>query len=146
MAFTRISQLTRDPNTNSIANGQGLIKEGHSFFYLEDVQKVLHQVNNPDAVKLSQLAIIPVKFEKSDGEGNHNIHEVTGLALAKSDIQRDDMENITNTEWHEIVALAWPPYYKAASTQLINEDPDSPFEGYPFDGDDSYVPGLEIHK
>ncbi len=146
MAFTRISQLTRNPNTNSIVNGQGFIQEGHSFFYMEDVQKVLGQVPNPDDIKLSQLVIIPIKFEKNDGEGNHNIHEITGLALAKSDIKRDEMQNITNTEWYEIVALGWPPYYKPESTQLINEDADSEFQGYPFDGDDSYVPGLEIHK
>lgn len=146
MPFTDISQLTKNLKTGSIVNGEGFLVPGHSFFYADDIEKVLAQAEEDSEAKLSQLRLINVKFEKTDGEKNHNIHEVTVLALAKSEIQKDEEGNVVNKDWYDKVALSWPPYYDPQTPALDNEDPDSPFFGKRFSGDSSYVPGLQIDK
>lgn len=145
MAYTTISQLT--PNGDgSIVYGGTFFHKDVAFFYLKDIQMVLEQ-GGSDA-KLSQLCIINIKFEKNDGPRNHNREMVTGLALARSEPQFDGAGKIINTDWHEKVALAWPPYYiKDSVTTLENDDPSSEFFGHLFEGSDEYVPGfLPIKK
>ncbi|MCB0549726.1 MAG: hypothetical protein KDD19_19295 [Phaeodactylibacter sp.] len=147
MAFTTITELTLHEETGSIENGKGFLFEGNSFFYAADIKKVLEQAKNAPEAKLSQLCIINVKFEKNDDEKNHNRHDVTGLALAKSELQYDGENKIINTDWYEVVALAWPPYYIKGSVQTLEDnEPDSAFRGFLFEGSDEYVPGLQPLK
>lgn len=146
MSFTDISQLTKHPDNGSIVNGEGFYEPGHTFFYAEDIKKVLAQAAADPEVKLSQLQLIDVKFEKNHGEGNQNIHNIKVLALAKKEIKVDEEGNITNTEWYPKVALPWAPYYDPETTTLENNDPDSEFFGRRFSGHPDYKPGLEIHK
>lgn len=146
MAYTTISELTTQSDGN-IINGEGFVKKGHSFFYLEDIQMVLDQAKDFPETKLSQLQIVNIVFKKHDMEKNHNIPNVTGLALAKSEPQLDENGKIINTDWHKKVALAWPPYYiRGSVTTLENEDSKSPYFGYLFEGSDGYIPGNEITK
>lgn len=146
MSFTDISQLTENLKTGTIVHDEGFYDPGHTFFYAEDIKKVLAQAEANPKVKLSQLRLINVKFEKNHGEGNHNIHNIKVLALAKEAIRFDEEGNIVNEEWYEKVALPWAPYYDPETITLENEDPDSEFFGRRFSGHPDYKPGLEIHK
>lgn len=140
MAYTTISELTLNGDGSIVFDG-AFFQQDVAFFYLKDIQKVLQQ-GGSDA-KLSQLCIINIKFEKNDGPGNHNRHDVTGLALAKSELRFDGAGKIINTDWHETVALAWPPYYiKDSVTTLENDDSLSEFFGHLFEGSSEYIPGL----
>jgi hypothetical protein len=147
MSFTDISQLKKNAENGSIVNGKGLFKKGHTFFYAEDIQKVLAQAKDAPEIKLSQLQIVNVIFEKNHGAGNHDRHDITVLALAKTVPEFDPNDNITNNPgWYDKVALPWPPYYDPESTALADEEEDSAFPGEPFSGHPDYKPGIEIHK
>ncbi|MCB9266736.1 MAG: hypothetical protein H6558_17050 [Lewinellaceae bacterium] len=139
MAYTTISELEGFDGTDRIENGPGFFKEGHTFFYAEDIQLVLAQGDTN--TKLSQLRILNIVFKRNDGSGNHNRHEVTGLALAKSEIQTDAEDRILNEDWYDNVALAWPPYYIRGSVQNLEDQENEGFIGDLFEGSPEYVPG-----
>ncbi|MCB0569789.1 MAG: hypothetical protein KDC66_08510 [Phaeodactylibacter sp.] len=143
MGFAKISDLTL--RNGSIDNGEGFIAPGHSFFYLEDIQRVLAPREANPNIRLSQLRIVSIMFDKDDGPNNHNRHEVTGLALLRSEPQFDQDGKITNTDWYDDVALAWPPYYITDSVELLTDDKEG-FDGKRFTGSMDYGPGKRIFK
>ena len=139
MAYTTIDEL----DTSGIADGEiekgaGFFKPGHSFFYIEDINKVLQQAPNEP---ISNLKVVNIVFFRNDQEGNHDRHEVTGLAL-----KRTTPSNGKN--WYDNVALAWPPYYRRESTESLKDtNPvDSDYLNMPFQGADNYIPGNELQK
>lgn len=146
MAYTKRDQLT--PPTGNLINGRGFLVPGHSFIYVEDLLKVIRQA--PDA-KLSQLQVVPIVFERLDGKSNHNITQVSGLAITTGDLKTDAQGNITNEDWHDIIGLFWPSFYSPGTVDgIANErtgkEEGAEFNGEPFGGDPSYAAGLELHK
>ena len=140
MAYTTIDQLTPDPSTGSIVRGDGLYLRDNTFFYAEDIKKVVAQ--DPNAT-LAQLQMIPVLFERSDGDENHNQHEVTVLALAKDPI---DGAPLTALQWHDVVAMAWPPYYKQNTVAVTDSQPGSAYKGQRYLGSPNYNTGMKINR
>lgn len=127
MAYTTLDQLTK--KGNSIINGNGLYFKERSFFYTEDILEIIKQ----DPVLEERIKLINVKFELNDGK-NERYHDITILALKKqSDNYNDNDGNAEN--YHEKVALGWPPYYKRR-----DEFDDK------FPGDPSYLPGKYLEK
>ena len=152
MAYTTIPNLTTsDPKSGEIENGSGYYKPGHTFFYWQDIEKVLEQsIGAP----IANLKLVNIKFERKDGGKNHERYEVTGLALRKTDEEIEALGGSFNNEvegkskWHNKVALAWPVYYREGSTQTLldSDNPKQEYNGQPFEGHDEYLPGFEIHK
>ena len=146
MSYTTIDELTKN-GSGKIFHTGGIYEPGHTFFYAEDIKAVLRQTGAEEA-SVTQLGIISIKFEREDGE-NHGIKLVTGLALAKSPLERDESGKIINGEemdWFDIVAIAWPPYYKGGTTDLIDNFPGSTAPGELFEGSDDYLVGEKITK
>ena len=140
MAYTTIDHLdTLGLAAGEIEKGAGFFKPGHSFFYIEDINKVLEQAQDEP---ISNLQIVNITFHRDDQEGNHDRHEVTGLALKRTALGPN------GEKWHNNVALAWPPYYKRASTESLKDtNPvDADYLNMPFQGADNYNPGQILHN
>ncbi len=152
MAYTTVQNLTtKDPKSGEIENGPGFFKPGHTFFYWEDVDLVLKQ--SPDA-PVSNLKLVNIVFERDDDGLNHYRYEITGLALKKTDPElaaldgKFDNTAIGQSKWHDIVALAWPVYYKGGSTETLldSDNPRSEFNGQRFRGSNDYNPGGPLNR
>lgn len=152
MAHTTIPELTTlDPLSGEIENGPGFFFEDQTFFYWADIAKVLTQ--SPKA-PIENLRKVNVLFQLDDGAHNHERHEVTGLALRKTEEEIAALNgNFNNavlgqSKWHNIVALAWPVYYKEGSTQTFvdSENEKTDYNGMLFSGSSQYNPGQKLSR
>ncbi|HQU58008.1 MAG: hypothetical protein KDD02_11955 [Phaeodactylibacter sp.] len=151
MAYTTVQNLTTiDRFSGEIKNGDGFCKAGHTFFYWEDIEKVIRQSNT---APISNLELVGVRFTRKDGGENHDLEFISVLALRKTEEEMKMLNGNFNNEekdksqWHNIVALAWPPYYIRGSVETLENDVEgSPFAGRLFEGSSSYMPGIEIGK
>lgn len=147
MAYTTIDQLEKSAS-GSIINGEGLYYKNHSFVYVEDIKKVLEQDFNGANPGVKNMAFINVVFDRDDDGKNHDVKEITVLAIAKDPIQRDAGGNIQNKEWYDVIGLIWPVYYSPGTVNGLLDERENAgeFKGKPFEGDPAYGPGMEISK
>lgn len=157
MAITKITELTTlQPESGDIENGKGLFIEGHTTFYWEDIKMVLDQ--NP-AAPISNLEFVNVVFEREEDlkpkevPGNHDIFEVSVLALRKPTKVIEEMNGefdnrvAGGSKYYDIVALAWPPYYRRKSRDLSAlPDSGSRYVNELYLGDDNYAPESFLNK
>ncbi len=148
MAFTYIDELTRN-SEEKIKNGGGLYYKENSFVYLADLKIVMEQweeyKDTDIEPHLSQLETVDVIFEKDDGESNHDIHEITVIALKR--VPKPEAKEKVKEEYYPIVALLWPSYYNKGNVQtLLDNIEGSHFKGEPFTGSKKYIAGEEYPK
>lgn len=156
MSYTTIPNLTtKDPASGEIQNGDGFEKDV-TFFYWQDIKKVIEQSPN---VPISNLKLVSIRFDREEPEGeifNHERYEITGLALRKTEEEigaiLQEFGELNNeiegrSKWHDIVALAWPVYYKGSTTDLRDsENEKAEYNGQLFLGSEGYIPGRKLNK
>ncbi len=142
MSYTTISQLdTTGLEPGEIEKGEGYYREGFTFFYYDDIKKILEQ-EGVGEVKLKNLRLVNIVFEReNDEEINHERSEICGLALRKPQ-EMIDQQDPSESKWFDIIALPWPVYYKRDTTTAVDEDNKiQKYIGKPFDGSLDFHPG-----